>query len=43
MVEFRVKGKQLITKTVGKHGTGGIVYVPIAWLGKKVSVILEGE
>jgi putative transposon-encoded protein len=43
MAEFRVKGEQLMTKIVGKHGTGGIVYVPKAWIGRKVSVILEGE
>ena len=43
MAEFRVKGKQMITKIVGKQGTGGIVYIPKAWIGKQVAVILEGE
>ena len=43
MVEFKVKGKQLIEKTVAKHGNGGIVYCPKAWIGRKVSLILEGE
>lgn len=40
-VEFKLKGQQLIEKTVGVHGTGGIVYVPKAWRGKKVYLILE--
>ena len=43
MVEFKVKGKQMIEKTVGKIGTGGIVYVPKAWIGQKVLIILDGE
>jgi len=43
MAEFRVKGKEMISKTVAKHGNGAIVYVPKKWIGKKVAVILEGE
>jgi len=42
-VEFKLKGLQLIEKTVGRHGTGGIVYVPRAWIGQKVYLILEAD
>ncbi len=43
MVEFKIKGKQMLTKIPSRHGTGGVVYVPKYWIGKKVIVILEGE
>jgi len=43
VAEFKVKGKQMITKKVCKQGTGAVVYVPRIWLGKYVAVILEGE
>lgn len=43
MAEFTIKGKQMITKKVGKHGNGAIVYVPKEWRGKMVAIILEGE
>ena len=43
MAEFKLKGKAMITKIVGKHGNGGIIYCPKAWIGKKVAIILEGE
>jgi len=41
MVKFEVEGEQLIEKTVGAHGNGGIVYCPKAWLGRKVYLILR--
>lgn len=43
MAEFKVKGKAMILKKVGKHGTGAIVYVPKEWIGKQVAIILGGE
>ena len=43
MAQFKLKGKAMITKNVGKHGNGGIVYVPKEWMGKKVAIILEGK
>jgi putative transposon-encoded protein len=43
MVQFKIDGKEMVKKTVGRHGTGGIVYCPKAWVGKQVIVILEGE
>lgn len=43
MVEFKIKGKQMLTKVPSRHGTGGVIYVPKRWIGKEVIVILEGE
>ncbi|KKW12592.1 MAG: hypothetical protein UY48_C0011G0039 [Candidatus Gottesmanbacteria bacterium GW2011_GWB1_49_7] len=43
MVEFKIQGKQMLTKRPSRHGTGGVVYVPKHWIGKSVIVILEGE
>lgn len=42
MVEFRLKGKEMLMKTPTLVGTGAVIYVPKAWAGKKVAVILEG-
>ena len=39
MVEFRLKGKEMLVKTPSKHGTGAVVYVPKGWMGEKVAII----
>lgn len=41
MPEFTIQGKEMTSKTVKKHGSGAIVYVPKQWIGEKVSVIRE--
>lgn len=38
---FSISGVEMLRKTVGKQRDCGIVYVPKAWIGQKVSVILE--
>jgi bifunctional ADP-heptose synthase (sugar kinase/adenylyltransferase) len=43
MVEFVIRGKELISKIVKEHGSGAIVYVPKQWAGERVSVIRELE
>jgi bifunctional ADP-heptose synthase (sugar kinase/adenylyltransferase) len=43
MPEFVIQGKEIISKTAKKHGSGAIVYVPKKWAGEKVSVIREME
>lgn len=43
MSEFKVVGEQLVRKDVVKTGTGACVYLPRAWLGRKVAVILEAS
>ncbi|UCH72309.1 MAG: DUF2080 family transposase-associated protein [Thermoplasmatales archaeon] len=43
MSEFIVQGKEIISKTAKKHGSGAVVYVPKQWAGEKVSVIREME
>jgi len=43
MAEFKVRGKEMLSKPVSKSGTGAVVYVPKAWLGRNVIIILEGE
>jgi len=43
MAEFVIHGREVISKTVKKHGSGAIVYVPKQWVGEKVSVIREME
>jgi cytidyltransferase-like protein len=43
MAEFVIQGRELISKTVKKHGSGAIVYVPKQWAGEKVSVIRDIE
>jgi len=43
MSEFVVQGREIISKTVKKHGSGAIVYVPKQWAGEKVSVVREIE
>ena len=39
--EFRMKGKEMIVKTVSKISTTGHVYLPRKWIGKKVAIVLE--
>ena len=41
MVKITVTGKAILEKEVRRHGNSGHVYVPKAWIGKKVAVILE--
>lgn len=43
MTKFEVRGEQLVKKIVVKHGTGGMVYCPKAWIGKEVVIILGGK
>jgi putative transposon-encoded protein len=43
MAEFKLTGKQMIQKTVGRHGNGAVVYCPKEWIGKQVAIILEGK
>ena len=43
MSEFVIQGREIISKTAKKHGSGAIVYVPKQWAGEKVSVIREME
>jgi putative transposon-encoded protein len=38
--EIKLKGYELLNKTVTDSGTSGKVYVPKAWIGKKVQVLL---
>jgi len=41
MFEVTVTGTDMVKKTVGKHPTAGVIYVPKDWVGKKVIVVLE--
>jgi len=43
MSEFVIQGREIISKTAKKHGSGAIVYVPKQWAGEKISVIREME
>lgn len=38
-MNFRVRGYEVVEKTVMARGTSGGVYVPIAWVGKRVRII----
>ena len=42
MVEFKLVGKRMMVKVVTKHGNGGHVCCPKDWIGKEVTIILEG-
>jgi len=39
MTTFTVDGKELLIKEAKKHGSGGMIYVPKAWIGQKVGII----
>ncbi len=39
-IEVKVRGYQIIEKTVKESGNSGRVYIPIEWVGKKVKIIL---
>jgi len=39
MTEFKLKGKEMLVKTVKKHGGGAMIYVPKAWIDERVAVI----
>ena len=43
MAEFIISGKEVISKIARKHGSGAVIYVPLQWVGEKVSVIREIE
>ena len=43
MVKFELEGYALSNKKVVKHGNGGHVYAPKAWIGKKVALVLLEE
>jgi bifunctional ADP-heptose synthase (sugar kinase/adenylyltransferase) len=43
MAEFVIQGREIVSKTVKKHGSGAIIYVPRDWVGEKVSVVREME
>ena len=38
--DIKLKGYEMIEKSVNKGGDSGRVYVPIKWVGKKVKIIL---
>ena len=40
-IEFTAIGEQVITKKVGKSGKCAIVYLPKAWIGRTVMVVLQ--
>jgi len=39
-IEFKVAGKEMVKKIARKHGDSSHVYVPKAWEGKEVVIIL---
>lgn len=36
---YTLRGYEVIEKKVGKHGTGGHVYLPRAWVGATVKIV----
>lgn len=40
MMEMKIQGYQVIEKRVTKQGNGARVLVPVAWMGRRVKVIL---
>jgi len=38
--DIKLKGYEMLEKTVNKSGDSGRVYVPLKWVGKRVKVIL---
>lgn len=34
-----IDSSRILEKEVGKSGTGGVVYLPKSWIGKKVTII----
>jgi putative transposon-encoded protein len=40
---FKIDGYAVMEKTVAPAGTSGRVFVPLAWAGKSVTIILTGE
>ena len=43
IMEINARAEDMVKKTVARAGNIGRVYVPKAWIGKKVLVILEEE
>jgi putative transposon-encoded protein len=43
MVEFKLKGRELIEGTVKRVGNGAMVPVPKRLMGRKASVIIHAE
>ncbi|PIO04088.1 hypothetical protein COT48_02215 [Candidatus Woesearchaeota archaeon CG08_land_8_20_14_0_20_47_9] len=38
--QIRLRGYEMLEKTVNKSGNSGRVYVPFEWIGKRVKIIL---
>ena len=43
MVEFKIEGKEMIKKVASCKGTSAVIYVPKAWHGHEVILILDGK
>ena len=41
-VQMSMEGYEMLEKTAVKGGNSGRVYVPHAWIGKKVRIVLIG-
>jgi len=39
--EFKVNGYAMVEKMIGRQKTCSRVYCPVAWLGKRVVIILQ--
>lgn len=42
-MEFKLKGVEAREKVVGDGGASGRLYVPKAWIGKTVIVVLKND
>lgn len=42
-MEIKTDAYQVIDKTVKPMGTSGGIYLPIAWVGKRVKILLIDE
>ena len=42
-MEFKIEGVESREKVVAEGGTSGRIYLPKAWIGKTVIIILKGE
>ena len=36
---FQIRGYEVIEKTVTSAGSSGKIYLPVAWIGKRVKVV----
>lgn len=39
-MKFEIEGENMVKKTVRRGGNSGHIYVPKAWMGKEVVVVL---